>query len=74
MVRSKLLPNCPITTHDITNTNSMFLPDLAGVRGNILRKKPIRVDKEEYVNIPEDFYRLHNFVMLAVNVMFVIGN
>ena len=55
MVSNKLLPNLPITTHDTNNENSMFGPDLSGVRVKIVRNKPIRVDTEEYMNIPEDF-------------------
>ena len=37
--RKKLPLNFPITTNDITNTDSMFGPDLSGVRGNKKRKK-----------------------------------
>ena len=46
MVINKLLTNFPITAHDKTNANYMFGPDLAGVRGKILRNKPSRVDTE----------------------------
>ena len=41
MWREKLLPNFPITTHDITNSNVMFGPDLAGVRGMTEIKKQV---------------------------------
>ena len=44
------------------------------MRGNTERKKPSRVDTEEYVNILEDFYILNKFVMLTDDVMFVIEN
>ena len=39
MISNKLLPNYPITTHDITNVNSIFGPDLADLGGKIDRKK-----------------------------------
>ena len=52
---NKLLSNCPITTHDITDANYMFEPDLAGVREKTARNIPIRVEVEEYVKIPEVF-------------------
>ena len=45
MVGNKILPNFPITTHEITNENYMFGPDLAGVRGE-MRNKQIRVSRE----------------------------
>ena len=52
----------------------MFGPNLAYVRRNIVRNKPSRVDTEEYVRITEYFYKLHKFVMLTYDVMFVNGN
>ena len=51
MVTKKLLQNCPITTHDITNADYMFGPNLACLRVNTVRNKPIRVYTEEYVKI-----------------------
>ena len=40
-VSKKLLPNCPITTHEITNANSMFGTNLAGVWGKTGRKTQV---------------------------------
>ena len=71
---NKLLPNFPITPHDITNANSMFVPDLLGVKGNVVGNKPSMVETQEYMNTPEYFYKLHKFMTLAVNVMFVNRN
>ena len=72
MGSNKTLPNCPITTHDITTANSMFGTDLSGVRVKTTRNKPSRVDTEEYVNIPEDFKNCTCFLMAGV--IFVNGN
>ena len=36
--------------------------------------KPNRVSTEECVNITEAFYKLHKFVMLVADVMFVNVN
>ena len=55
MVNIKLLLNFSITTHDITNTNSMFGTNLVYARRKTVRNKQRRVNVEEYVNIPEDF-------------------
>ena len=71
---NKLVPKFPIITHDITNANSTFGTNLAGLRVNSARNKPIRDYMEEYVNISEYFYKLHKLVMLTANVMFVNGN
>ena len=57
MASNKLVPNCPITTHDISNENSMFGPELSGVKGKTPRKKPSKVNTEEYLRILEAFYK-----------------
>ena len=73
MAINKLLPNLPITKKDITNAKSICGPYLAGMRGKTVRHKPIRLDMEEYVIISTDFYRLHTFVTLNEDAMFVNG-
>ena len=55
IVRNKGLPNFPITTYEITNANTMYGPNLSGVRGKTAVNKPNSVDTEEYVNITEYF-------------------
>ena len=45
MASNKLLPNCHITTYDITNANYMFGPNLSGVGVKTVTDKPSRVDK-----------------------------
>ena len=67
---NKLLLNSHITTHEITNADSMFGPNLVGARGKKVGNKPSSVDIEENVKIPEYFYRLHKFVMLTADVIF----
>lgn len=42
------------------------------LKGGTVRQKPDRVDPE-YAQIPRDFYRLHKFVTLSADVMFVNG-
>ena len=43
-----------------------------GLRGKTVRQRPERV-VPEYLGIPRDFYRLHSFVTLTADVMFVHG-
>ena len=64
--------NCPIEIADINRANVLFGKDRAGLRGYQVRKTPKRV-KVERVAIPRDFYKLHKFVTLAADVMFVCG-
>ena len=64
--------NCPINPIDVSNADVIFGPDLGGVRGKTVRKKPERVHGET-LSIPRDFYKLHHFVTLTADIMFVNG-
>ena len=72
MVSGKTLDNCSIVASDVTNTRSIFGPNRPGLRGKTVRQRPERVEPE-YLGIPRDFYRLHHFVTLTADVMFVNG-
>ena len=51
----------------------MFGPELESVREKTARNKPSTLNREEYLKIPEHFYKINNFVMLMDDVMFVNG-
>jgi hypothetical protein len=72
MVFEKLIANCPITVQDVENANCLFGPNLANLRGKIIRTKPEHVHVE-YVQIPHDFMELHKYVTLVADIMFVNG-
>jgi hypothetical protein len=72
MVREKLTDDCPNSLNDLKNALKIFEPDLAGLRGRTVRRKPERVETE-IVAIPREFVQLHKFVVLTVDVMFVSG-
>ena len=72
MVIGKSLDNCSIVTNDVTNTHAIFGPNRPGLRRETVRQRPERV-VPEYLEIPKDFYRLHHFVILTADVMFVNG-
>ncbi len=57
---------------DAHNANQCFGPDLANLRGKTTRTKPehIRVD---YVKIPQDFVKIHKYVTLVADIIFVNG-
>jgi len=57
---------------DVHNTNRIFGPDLANLRGKTSRKKPdhVRVD---YVEILRDLVDMHKYLTLVADVMFVNG-
>jgi hypothetical protein len=64
--------NIPVLHTDITNARNIFGRNLAAVRGKTVRSTPERVNTE-LLAIPDDYHRLHRFVTLAVDVMFVNG-
>ncbi len=72
MVHEKLITNCPVTVHNVNNTNHIFGPDLANLRGKRTRTKPKCV-RVVIVQIPQDFVQLHKYVTLVVDVMFING-
>jgi hypothetical protein len=72
MVSANMIQNCPVTPPDITNANTIYGPDLAGTRGKTVRKKPDRV-MLDYVAVPHEFMKLHKYVTLVADVMFVNG-
>jgi hypothetical protein len=72
MVKNNTLKNCPIKPEHISSACSIFGPSIAGVCGKNIRRKPEQVEAEPGC-IPDDFHRLHQFVGLTADVMFVNG-
>ena len=66
------MKSIPVTCTDITNSHTMFGPNLSGVQGGTVRNKPVRVETEE-IYIPRYFYGVHKFVTLITDMMFVNG-
>ena len=64
--------NLDITVDAITNAHQIFGPDLAGVKGKTVRKKPGAV-RPEYVKIPREVFERIKDVTLTADVMFVNG-
>ncbi len=72
MVHANLIDNCPVTKSAVINANQIFGPDLAGVRGQTVRRPPESV-MTNYVQIPWAILEQHWVVTLTVDVMFVNG-
>jgi hypothetical protein len=72
MVRSGMILNCPVTPNAVQNAHRIFGPNLAGVRGGMVRQPPDSVTTN-YVQIPHALLEWHQWVTLAVDVMFVNG-
>jgi hypothetical protein len=70
MVHSGIIANCPMSPTAMLNANCIFGPDLAGVRGQMVKRPPESVTTS-HVQIPRALLEWHQRVMLAVDVMFV---
>jgi hypothetical protein len=71
MVCEKLIANCPVTVQEVHNANQFFGTDLANLRRNkTTRTKPEQV-KVDYVKIPHDFIKMHKYVTLVADVLFI---
>ena len=71
LVSSKELDDCPVTPHNLCNATTIFGgPDLVGVQGETVRQVSEHVIME-YIEIPRDFMKLHMYVTLGADVMFV---
>jgi hypothetical protein len=64
--------NSPINPIDISKADTIYGCDLGGIRGKTVRKKPERV-QGGIIKIPKDFYKLHHFVTLTADIMYVNG-
>ncbi len=72
LVRNNSIKNWQVKPDHITNAQSIFGPSIAGVRGRTTRQKPETVEAA-VGRILDDFHRLHKFVVLTANVIFVNG-
>jgi len=70
MVHLNMLKDCPVTNNNIRNAHNIYGPNLASIRGKMVRGKPKRV-VTDYVEIPKQFLSIHEHVTLVADVMFV---
>ena len=72
MMSNNIIQNFLIATFGVTNDQTIFGTNLSGTRGKTLQNNPYRVVMD-YVAVPKDFMKLHKFVFLVADVMFVNG-
>ena len=70
MVSNNMIQNWPITASEVTNNHTMFVPNLAGNRGKTVWQNTDRA-VTDHVAVPRDFLKLHKFVTIVADVMFV---
>jgi hypothetical protein len=67
-----MIKNCPVTSTDVANANTVFGPDLVTLKGKTVQitQPPVATD---YVQIPKEIMSLNHNVTLAIDIMFVNG-
>jgi hypothetical protein len=70
MVCEKLLTNFPITIRNIGNANQNCWPKFSNLRDKTTSAKPDNF-KVVYARILKDFIKIHKYVVLVADVMFV---
>ena len=65
-----MIQKCHITESNVTNNHTMFSTNLSGTRVNKVRQNPDRVVMY-YVSVPREFLKLHKFVNLVADMIFV---
>jgi hypothetical protein len=70
MVRANLIPNCPVTTKDISVAHKILGPDIGSIRGKTTRRKPTVVETD-YVEIPPEINATLGKVEIVADLMFV---
>ena len=62
----------PITIEDIKTAELIFSPDIGGLKGKTVRKKPNPV-VSNYIEIPKDLISNHHEVTLCIDTMHING-
>ena len=72
LVSLNIIKICPVTPCDIANITVLFKASCVALRDKIVMQKLDRAEIK-FISIPSDFYELHNFVIMTMNIMFVNG-
>ena len=72
MIHGGMISKCPMTANAATNTHRIVGPDLAGIRGRVVRR-PLESVTTDYVQIPQVIPEQHQLVTLAVDIISVNG-
>ena len=67
-----MIQNWSTTASGVINHHTIFGPNLGGTRGKTVRQNPDRVVMY-YIEIPKFFLKLHKFVTLVADLMFLNG-
>ena len=64
--------NCLVTIEDIKIAKDIFEPDIHAMKGKTVRKSSPTIEID-CIEIPKEILKLHNNIVMALDVMFVNG-
>ena len=67
-----MIPNCLVTLDYIKNSNTIFVPKIPSLKGEMVRRKSNTV-VSNYINILKEILQLNKMVAVAADIMFVNG-
>lgn len=70
IVDRNLLPNCPISRHDIAAAEDIFGPDVGSLKGKTVRR-PVPHASTKLIDVPLPLMKQYQNVTLAGDIMFV---
>jgi hypothetical protein len=65
-----MIPNCPITSHDILAVEDIFGPDVGSLKGKTTRSAPAKV-RPGMVNILTEIIHHYRDITICADVMLV---
>jgi hypothetical protein len=71
-VENNMIPNCPVTSQDIRNAETIWGPDLGCLKGKTVWQQPKTVQTQSYT-IPASIMQQYKDVILSADVMKVNG-
>ncbi len=72
MVRGNMIQNFHVAPDGITNGRAIFQPELASIRGKMVRRTPAPV-VADYMEVPRSIVQHNKVVTMAADVFFVDG-
>ena len=73
LLESNYFRNCPVTVDDAKRALHIYGPDIEGLKGNSVRKRPLPITELATVDIPDTLKDFHPTINFSANYFFIQG-